>query len=335
MKLFQRVVASALCVVLLLSCAVPAGAMLALPLKVGDVDRDNDISALDATLIQRFAAGIREPSELQLALSDADGDGDMSILDATVILRYAAGFPNHLTAAEITDYYCGFISFHSDAEIAIADNYTSDEVCYVGVPVTFYPKAYGAPRRYTLSVDGETIYQIATKDYNTCDGISYTFDEEGEHIVTCDAECCYGQHTQSSRRVRVERLPEDGSPVVMGAVFFDADYQSSGNSVLTVKAAGGTAPYQYNYTLYYGGLSPLCATFDNETEIMPIVAPNEYTTGYTDQNEIDLFDLFAKYVGKPAQTNADVMRVQVRVRDAQGRESQPITASYIGYDVCY
>lgn len=335
MKLFQKAVAAALCVVLLLSCAIPAGAVMAMPLKVGDVDRDDDITALDATLIQRFIAEISKPTELQLALSDADGDGDVSVLDATVILRHVAGMPSRLTNAVITDYVCGFISFHSDSEIAIADHYTTQESCYVGVPVTFYPKAYGSPRQYTLIVDGETVYQIAAEEYNTGDGISYTFDEEGEHVVTCDAECCYGQHTQSRHTLRAEPLPEDGSPVVMGAVFYDADYRSSGNGVLTVKAAGGTAPYQYNYTLYYDGLSPLCAPADNQSEIMPAIAPDEYTTGYIDQNEINVLDLFAKHVSKSAQGYSDVMRVKITVRDAQGHESRPVTASYIGYEICY
>ena len=306
-----------------------------LPLKVGDVDRDNDITTVDTTWIQRFLGNLCVFSELQEALGDADGDNDLTILDVTAVQRHLANLPGTFTYAEITDYVCGFTSFHADCEISIADHYSTTDVCYVGVPVTFYPKAYGSPRRYTLKIDGEIIYDVEAKDYDIKKGMSYTFHETGEHVITCDAECCYGQHTKSTFRVRAVSLPENGSPVVMGAVFYDEDYRSSGDSVLTVIAAGGTAPYQYNYTLYYDGLSPLCAAPETEGEIMPITEPDEYTTGYTDQNEINVLELFAKYLGKPTGNHSDVMRVKVTVRDAEGRESQPVTASYIGYEICY
>lgn len=334
-KLFKRFTAIMLCVILFLSCAASAGAIMPLPLKVGDVDRDNNVTVIDATLIQRFLTKSPEPSEMQIALGDADRDGVLSVVDVTAIQRELSNMPGPFVYAEITDYVVGFTSFHSDSEIAIADHYSTQEIAYAGVPVTFYPKAYGGPRRYTLSVGGEIVYTVDAKAYREKDGIAYTFTEEGDYVVTCDAECNYGQHVQSSHRIKVVSLPENGDPVIMGAVFYDQDYRSSGDSVLTVTAAGGMAPYQYNYTLYYDGLSPLCAPFDNESEIMPVVAPDEYTTGYTDQNEINVLELFAKYLGKPTSNYSDVMRVKITVRDAQGRESQPVTASYIGYEICY
>ena len=334
-KLFGKLIALMLCLIILLSCTVSAGAIMPLPLKVGDVDRDNEITTIDATWIQRKLGNLCTFSELQEALGDADDDKELTILDVTAIQRHLANLSGTFVYNEITDYVVGFTSFHSNSEIAIADHYSTQEIAYVGVPVTFYPKAYGGPRRYTLTVDGETVCEVEAKDYDVKSGIAYTFKQEGDYVVTCDAECNYGQHTQSSHRIRVERLPEDGRPVVMGAVFYDADYRSSGNSVLTVIAAGGTAPYQYNYTLYYDGLSPLCVAPETEGEIMPITAPDEYTTGYTDQNEINVLELFAKYLGKPTGNHSDVMRVKVTVRDAQGRESQPVTASYIGYEICY
>ncbi|MBQ3285496.1 MAG: hypothetical protein IJH40_07635 [Ruminococcus sp.] len=331
---FGRMLALALCAVMMLSCVIQAGAIMPLALMVGDVDRDNDITTVDTTLIQRFLANTQEPSELQLALSDTDGDKELTVLDVTVLQRHLANLPCAFNNAQITDYVVGFTSFHANCEISIADHYSTTDVCYVGVPVTFYPKAYGGPRRYTLSVDGETVYEVEVKKYDEKKGLTYTFLDEGEHVITCDAECNYGQHTYSSLRVRAEKLPEDGSPVVMGAVFYDEDYRSSGDGVLTVVAAGGTAPYHYCYTLYYDGLSPLCLSGDNESEI--IVRPAEYSTGYIDANEINVPELFAKYVPKPADASqSDVMRVKVTVRDAQGRVSRPVTASYIGYEICY
>ena len=203
------------------------------------------------------------------------------------------------------------------------------------MPVTFFPKVYGEPRRYTLSVDGETVSTIEARDYDRADGVTYTFFEEGEHTVACDAECCYGQHVQSSRRVQVEKLPEDGRPAVMGAAFYDQSRTSSGNGILTVTAAGGTAPYRYSYKLYYDRLNPLCLSSEDESESMPITI-NDYSTGYIEKNEINVIELFAEYVKPPTDLGqSDVMRVELTVLDAQARESQPVTVSFIGYDVCY
>ena len=61
-------------------------------LAMGDVDRDGEITILDATHIQRYLAGIREFNRAQLAVGDYDGDGDVTILDATRVQRHLAGF---------------------------------------------------------------------------------------------------------------------------------------------------------------------------------------------------------------------------------------------------
>ena len=335
-RIIGKLTAFLLCIVLLLGCAIHTGAIMPLPLKVGDVDRDNAVTSIDATLIQRFLAKISEPSELQEALSDADGDKKLTVVDATAVQRHLANLPSAFTGAMITDYVCGFTSFHSDCEISIADHYSTADVCYIGVPVTFYPKAYGGARRYTLSVDGKQVKEISAKGYDVESGMQYTFFEEGEYVVSCDAECCYGQHTQSSRRVRVTNFPEDGNPLITGAAFYDEDYRSSGDSVLTVTAIGGTAPYQYNYTLYYDGLSPLCLSQDNDLEMLALQSSSEYTTGYINENQINLYEMFSKYISKPEESgHSDVMRVRVTVRDAMGKESLPVTASYIGYEICY
>ena len=334
---FGRITALVLCVILLISCTIPAGAVPALPLKVGDVDRDNAVTVVDVVLIQRYLAKMQEPSELEEALSDADGDGEVSVLDVTAVQRHLANMSGSFTGAEITDWYIGTTSFHTDCEVAIADHYSTTEVCYVGIPVHFTAKVFwGAePRRFTLYVDGETVQEVEAKGFEKA-VLTHTFTEPGEHVLSCEVECRYGLTKRSSQRVRVENLPEDGSPAVMGAVFYDESSTGSGNSVLTVIAAGGTAPYQYNYRLYYDGLSPLCLSPEDGSEI--IVEPEDkgYTTGYLDTNEINLNELFSKYVKKPSEPGkSDVMRAEITVRDANGKESQPVTASYIGYEICY
>ena len=58
--------------------------------KIGDVDLDGTVAILDATVIQRYLAGITEIDRIQQYLADTDGDGDLSILDATAIQRWLA-----------------------------------------------------------------------------------------------------------------------------------------------------------------------------------------------------------------------------------------------------
>ena len=58
--------------------------------EVGDVDGDGEITILDATLIQRYLAGIQTLDEQALKMADADRDGAVTILDAAAIQRYLA-----------------------------------------------------------------------------------------------------------------------------------------------------------------------------------------------------------------------------------------------------
>ena len=71
---------------------------------IGDIDRDDEISILDATLLQRCAAGMRgypEDDTFYITYewgksrfySDFNRDGERDVLDATCIQRYLAGLP--------------------------------------------------------------------------------------------------------------------------------------------------------------------------------------------------------------------------------------------------
>ena len=55
-----------------------------------DVDKDGEVTILDATAIQRKLAGLKVDSYDELA-ADTDGDGDVTVVDATMIQRYLAG----------------------------------------------------------------------------------------------------------------------------------------------------------------------------------------------------------------------------------------------------
>ena len=59
---------------------------------LGDVNGDGNISVLDATLIQKYIAGlVTSFSDTQKAAADVNNDGSVSIVDATLIQKYIAG----------------------------------------------------------------------------------------------------------------------------------------------------------------------------------------------------------------------------------------------------
>ena len=61
---------------------------------IGDVDDDEDVNAIDATIIQRQIADMALPDyideDLVRIAGDVDEDDDLSALDVTLILRYCA-----------------------------------------------------------------------------------------------------------------------------------------------------------------------------------------------------------------------------------------------------
>lgn len=60
---------------------------------LGDFDDNEDVNALDATMMQRYNAGMKLPSyvEINEAAGDIDDDGELSMLDVTLLMRFLAG----------------------------------------------------------------------------------------------------------------------------------------------------------------------------------------------------------------------------------------------------
>ena len=55
---------------------------------VADVDRDDEVSAMDVTHIQRNLASLEDFDDVQKVIADVDGDGKMSVVDSTWISRW-------------------------------------------------------------------------------------------------------------------------------------------------------------------------------------------------------------------------------------------------------
>ena len=61
------------------------------PVVIGDINGDNSVDILDATLAQKHSAGKADLTEEQLAVADVNNDKNVDILDATEIQKFAAG----------------------------------------------------------------------------------------------------------------------------------------------------------------------------------------------------------------------------------------------------
>ena len=59
---------------------------------LGDADSDGDVNIIDATVIQRFLAGI-QLERFDEAAADVDADGEATIIDVTFLSRFLAGVP--------------------------------------------------------------------------------------------------------------------------------------------------------------------------------------------------------------------------------------------------
>lgn len=58
---------------------------------LGDATEDGIINIMDATIVQKYLAGLQELTASQLRLADVDGSGIVDIKDATAIQKYLAG----------------------------------------------------------------------------------------------------------------------------------------------------------------------------------------------------------------------------------------------------
>jgi len=73
----------------------------------GDIDEDEEVSVIDATIIQRYLASMPTAPFVEKA-ADVDKDDEVSVIDATMIQRFLAGLPSN---ANIGRYVSGNVFF--------------------------------------------------------------------------------------------------------------------------------------------------------------------------------------------------------------------------------
>ena len=91
----KKIAAALLAACLALSGVSVSAAGINADTTIGDVNRDGIIDIDDATLVQRFIAGIKpaDADGIELRIADADGNGACDIMDVTAIQRYCAELP--------------------------------------------------------------------------------------------------------------------------------------------------------------------------------------------------------------------------------------------------
>lgn len=243
MKKLRKLTAVILAAALLFAvCIIDANAAIP-PQTYGDINIDDSIDILDATLIQRHIAQLTDPLAFNYEAADVNNDADISVLDVTIIQRYVAGIISTFPAGKefFIDKY-----FYD----AFAD-YDSGKAM-VGVPVTFRANGYcePAPTTVKLYVNNELVAQTSECADDGRYYVSHTFEETGKYdvvILMCDK---WGEGLSwRFDDYKVVETPDDTSKPVITSITRDS--ATSIKPEITAVAQFGTAPYEYKFTFEY------------------------------------------------------------------------------------
>ena len=102
MKTTSKIFLSTLLIAVLLLTSVVTAAAEPAAYMIGDADGDNEVSVLDATVIQRVIASLEVTAYNETA-ADADGDGAVNVLDATAIQRHLVDLPTNEKIGKMSD----------------------------------------------------------------------------------------------------------------------------------------------------------------------------------------------------------------------------------------
>ena len=196
---------------------------------IGDADRDGEITILDATRIQRRLAGLAPSDRLADYLSDVDGDRSLSILDATCIQRRLASIDNMFHKEKLIPW---------KADITLVNTNVNDSTVQVGTTVTFTvaEKVHEIPSEYEFYVDGIMIGERTEHCV-----FQYTFEQEGSYRISVVAYDPFGGMDVYTLEFTAILHSQ---PLIITYAAYNRNTKK-----LTAQASGGTAPYEYQYTI--------------------------------------------------------------------------------------
>lgn len=236
----KRILSIVIAMVMIVSlCTVSVGAATPTAGMVGDLDKDFDVSILDATYIQMVLAKLYEIDAKTEYLADVDQDGTLSIVDATYIQRFLADLVQDNYIGRRFNYDMLENDFYSDYESGMAIK---------GLPVTFIANVdSGSPvLSYELYVDDVC---VAVSDTNS---ITYTFEEAGEYDVVMHINALYATGYIEKHKYTVVEPYESDVPMfktlyLTGKIQWGTITYGVDGMAVYADAIGGQAPYQYKF----------------------------------------------------------------------------------------
>ena len=214
--------------ILILSSVIPVRAEATFYF-IGDADADGSVTILDATRIQRLLAGLAEADVLENYLSDVDGDKNATILDATCIQRRLAGIENKFYKEKLYTW---------KTSVTMVGMTVNSDTVQVGTTVGFTVVIpdHEIIDEYEVYVDG-----ILTAERKQHRYFTYTFDREGSYRISIISYDPFGGTAVYT--LDMTAVKESESPTVTYAAY------NKSTKELTVRASGGVAPYEYQYTI--------------------------------------------------------------------------------------
>lgn len=205
------------------------------PIYKGDVNDSGKVEIDDVTLLQKYISGLEELNKEELWAADVNEDNKYTVDDVTMIQKYCAGIIKSFD----TQYVWRDVqikNFYSDYDSGRAP---------VGTPITLCAEAYGyGTLTYKYYVNDVLVSE--STDSNT---LTYTFDETGFYNITVRIYNVFDNYCEYDKALRVvEEYPLD-KPVISSMYFDDLNIQGFNSTVLTANAVGGTAPYEFKFSI--------------------------------------------------------------------------------------
>lgn len=241
------------------------------PIYKGDVDDSGKVKIDDVTLLQKYIVGLEELNKEELWAADVNEDNQYTVDDVTMIQKYCSGIIKSFNTqyawrdVQIKNFY---------------SNYDSGKAP-VGTPITLCAEAYGyGTLTYKYYVNDALVSE--STDSNT---LTYTFDEAGFYKITVRIYNEFDNYCQYDKALKVvEEYPLD-KPVISSLYFDNIHPMNSSNPTLTANVVGGTAPYEYKFTI--DGLYTQDYSENNTFSLEPYMS-NQYINFMNQKHTIDV-----------------------------------------------
>lgn len=205
------------------------------PIYKGDVNDSGKVDIDDVTLLQKYIIGLEELNKEKLWAADVNEDNKYTVDDVTMIQKYCSGIIKSFN----TQYAWRDVqikNFYSDYDSGKAT---------VGTPITFCAEAYG---QGTLTYK-YYVNDVLVSESTDSNRLTYTFDEAGFYKITVRIYNVFDNYCEYDKALRVvEEYPLD-KPVISSMYFDDLNIQGFNSTVLTANAVGGTAPYEFKFSI--------------------------------------------------------------------------------------